>query len=181
MQKDECESSDHGIDRPTNSPIESRVIKMTTINIKVSGLGHSFTLELPSTEPLGTLKSQIEQATDLLPAYQRLVCRGLKLDDDTQTLDEIGIKDRTKVMLLHSPLYAQEKETYEKLLSVSTEIDDLAGQSGVEPKVLTELVTRICCKLDAIDTSGSEHLRAKRKELLKKAESIEVPKEPNFK
>ena len=145
------------------------------VSIKIAGLGHNFTLEMASPkETLGSLKSQIERHTELLPAYQRLVCRGLKLDDDSQSLEDIGIVDRTKIMLLHSPLYAQEKDTFEALMTVSTEIDDLGGQSGVEPKVMTELVTRICCKLDAIDTAGSTHLRAKRKELLKKAESIDA-------
>jgi hypothetical protein len=36
------------------------------------------------------------------------------------------------------------------------------------------MVTRICCKLDEVDTKGSENLRAQRKELIRKAESMEA-------
>ena len=59
---------------------------------------------------------------------------------------------------------------------MSKEIDVLSSRCNSEPlskEVISELVTRICCKLDEVDTRGSDNLRSKRKELLKKAEAID--------
>ena len=108
--------------------------------------------------------------------YQRLLARGHKLDDDTQTLKEAGIQDRTRVMLLHNEKYTKEKDTYESLQLIQTEINDLKMQKendGLEKKVVSELVTRVCCRLDSIEVNGSDTLRSMRKDLLRKVESID--------
>lgn len=145
------------------------------ITLRVTGLGHTLTIEVePSTTTIGELKHCIENDTHLPLEYQRLLARGSKLDDDATTLQDAGIKDRTKIMLLHSELYAKEKEGFEALLKISMEIDELATkQAAGSLEEIRELVTRICCRLDDIDVKGSENLRAKRKALLTRAELLD--------
>ncbi|CAB9510359.1 expressed unknown protein [Seminavis robusta] len=147
------------------------------LTLRISGLGHSLTIREDASATVDDLKARISQTTEIPPCYQRLLARGLSLEDGHSTLDDIGLKDRTKIMLLHSPEYAQEKEGYEKLQAVAQEIQELQdniSDNSLQPKVISELVTRICCKLDAIDTAGSANLRLQRKELLQKAERLEA-------
>ena len=171
----------------------------STITIRVTGLGHKVTLkDLPaSTTTVTDLRTKVFEATGLPPRYQRLIGpQGLRInynddDDDnrdtnptfgTRTLSELGIKDRTKLMLLHSPLYASEKDSYEKLRQVEREIDELENSirssdtkndDTKRPGFVSEMVTRICCRLDDIDVGTSKALRTQRKELIKKAEGLE--------
>lgn len=165
------------------------------ITIRVAGLGHKVILEnIPaSSTTVNGLRTKIFEATGLPPRFQKLIGpQKLNIthcdeDDDkydpafeTKSLSDLGIKDRTKLMLLHSPLYAIEKDTYEKLRTVEDEINELdtnirIGSKDTKRKgFVHEMVTRICCKLDAIDVSASKALRAQRKELIRKAEGLET-------
>jgi large subunit ribosomal protein L40e len=144
------------------------------ITLRVTGLGHTLTLEVESSLTVGELKQRIEDDTELPVDYQRLLARGSKLEDNESTLASEGIKDRTKIMLMHSALYAQEKEGFEALSKLSKEIDDLAAKKdSSSPIFVREEVTRICCRLDEVDTKGSSNLRATRKKLLAKAEALD--------
>jgi hypothetical protein len=170
------------------------------ITLRITGLGHNMTLkDLPSTTmTMAELMTKIYNSAGLIPRYQRLIGpRGLKIDSnndndngggggDEKTLFEIGIKDRTKLILMHSPLYTNEKDSYEKLIEIEKEINDLENSILIresinnnnnnhkKPIVVSEMVTRICCKLDLVDTVGSIFIRLKRKELIKKAEGLET-------
>jgi hypothetical protein len=107
-------------------------------------------------------------------AYQLLIAHRKKLEDDTATLDSLDIAHHTKFMLLHSKLYGEDAEGVATITALTREMDDLvAQQSEASPEVTHELVTQICCKLDGVDTHGSEHLRAMRKQALAKAEAID--------
>ena len=186
----------------TSSSPSSSSSSTDTVTIRVTGLGHKVTLkDLPaSTTTVTDLRTKVYEATGLPPRYQNLIGpQKLKInyyddnDDDkydatlgTKTLSELGIKDRTKLMLLHSPLYASEKDSYEKFRQVEREIDDLERNTNTNTNTNTndekkknqlfvsEMVTRICCRLDTIQVSGSAALRAQRKELIKKAEGLEA-------
>jgi hypothetical protein len=144
------------------------------ITLRVTGLGHTLTLEVESSLTVGEMKQRIEDDTEIPVEYQRLLARGSKLDNNDSTLASEGIKDRTKIMLIHSALYAQEKEGFEALSKLSKEIDDLAAEKdSSSPISIHELVTIICCRLDDVDTKGSSNLRSKRKNLLAKAEALD--------
>ena len=167
--------------KPKTQKLET-MASSDTRTLRVSGLGHTVTLNLPPSTTIADLKSEIEAKMDVPAAYQRLLARGSKLDADDVTLEASGIQDRTKIMVMHNALYAQEKEGFEALSALSKEIEDLAAtKESKSPAVVSELVTRICCKLDGVDTMGSENLRALRKTLLKKAEDMETSSsnEPN--
>ena len=152
-----------------------------TITLRITGLGHTLTLEHISTHTtIGQLKQQIENETNVPIPYQRLLARGHKFDDDSNdnltTLDDINMKDRTKIILLHNHVYALEKDGYTKLMMLEKEINNLIDKHNTESLskiVLEELVTRICCKLDMVEINGSEHLRSIRKRLLNNVNDIE--------
>lgn len=145
------------------------------LTLKVTGLGHKITLEVAETATVSDLKQDIHSHVPTLPpTYQRLLCRGKKLDDNEATLSSLNIKNRTSIMLLHNELYAADKEAMEAISLLEQEIHELAATQGEIPKdVLQERITLICCKLDGVDTHGSESLRAMRKEALKKAEALD--------
>mmetsp|Transcript_17183 Transcript_17183/g.37592 ORF Transcript_17183/g.37592 Transcript_17183/m.37592 type:complete len:187 (+) Transcript_17183:151-711(+) len=168
-----------------------------TITIRVAGLGHKVTLkDIPaSTTTVDDLRTKVFEATGLPPRFQKLIGpQRLNInyiddeDDDkydavlgNRTLAELGIKDRTKLMLLHSPLYSSEKDAYEKLQRVRQEINELdrsirngTNTETKKPGFVSEIATRICCRLDVIDVAGSKALRAQRKELIQKAEGLEA-------
>ena len=174
-----------------------------TITLRITGLGHNMTLQdlSSTTMTMAELMTKIYNSTGIIPRYQRLIGpRGLKIDSnndnsndngngdggDEKTLFEIGIKDRTKLILMHSPLYSNEKDSYERLIGIEKEINDLKNSILIresinndhnndhkKPIVVSEMVTRICCKLDLVDTVGSIFIRLKRKELIKKVEGLE--------
>ena len=151
------------------------------ITLRVTGLGHTMTLDVPKSMTLEGLHRMIEKDIGLPVKYQRLLTRGIKLDDSdeqvNQTLHEIGIVHRTKIILMHSPIYAKEKDIYNKLIEIEKEIIELEKESSTkEPIVISELGTRICCKLDQIDVMGSTTLRTKRKELIQQVERLEEGK-----
>ena len=159
------------------------------LTIKVTGLGHKLTLkDLPavSTTVEGLFQA-IEEQTGLPSRYQKLIGPqklNITYEDDliTKSLADLGIKNRTKLMLLHSPNYQAEKDTYEQLQAVEQEIANLREsikQQAQKEGYVAEMVTRICCKLDAIDTSGSQGLRAHRKKLIQTAEGLEALEAPN--
>ena len=151
------------------------------LTLRVSGLGYSITFEQlpPDSTTVNDLKQKIFQQTNLPVEYQRLLARGHKLDDvdGNMSLGQAGIKDRTKIMLMHNELYAKEKDIYDQLSKVEKEIDDLEAANqkddGLAHPVVSEMVTRICCKLDAIQTDGSTNLRSRRKMLLRRAEALD--------
>eukprot|EP00546_Thalassionema_frauenfeldii_P016342 CAMPEP_0178896900 /NCGR_PEP_ID=MMETSP0786-20121207/1443_1 /TAXON_ID=186022 /ORGANISM="Thalassionema frauenfeldii, Strain CCMP 1798" /LENGTH=154 /DNA_ID=CAMNT_0020567381 /DNA_START=58 /DNA_END=519 /DNA_ORIENTATION=- len=145
------------------------------LTLRVAGLGHNLILEVSSLSTLKDLKLEIESRTSLPVGYQRLIGRGMKnLDNDEVTLESLDIQDRTKLLLLHNKNYAIDKEGLEAINELQKEIDQLSANIDAEkPEVVRELVTRICCKLDGIDTQGSNTLRALRKEAIRKAESLD--------
>jgi len=144
------------------------------ITLKVVGLGHSLTFGLISSATVMELKQRIEQETRVPVEYQNLLAMGKKLDDGSISLAEAGIQDRTKIMLMHNERYGIEKEVFEALVKLEDEIKDLASKKEtMKPIIVREMVTKICCRLDAVDVMGSETLRARRKGLLKRAESLD--------
>ncbi len=158
------------------------------ITIRVAGLGHKFILkdlDADSTT-VADLRIKVYKETGLPPRFQKFLGPQrlnitYKEENDLAdtTLAELKIQDRTRLMLLHSPNYQTEKDIYQQLLRVDQEISKLETsirnhtKETQNTKYVPEMVTRICCKLDAIDVAGSKDLRAHRKELIRKAEQLE--------
>jgi BAG domain len=160
-----------------------------SITIKIVGLGYNLTAQFAHDERWSTVQEWITEQTGLPTAYQRFVSRHLNFDvvDNefgsltTKTLAEIGVQDRTKIMLLHSAQYGPDRESYEQLRAVRAQLDQFAmdqqhmrtGGDNTGHEVVAELITRWCCQLDAIDTKDSVTLRRMRKELLQRAQAMD--------
>lgn len=162
------------------------------ILLRVVGLGQQFDFDVSPTTTLGNLKNEIERKTSIPPSYQRLVAKRKKMDDDSMVLGTtaavatnngiattsptgIGLENRTKILLFHSPLYEKDKEGIEKLIILSKEIDriDTDRQNYIiDNNTVQELIIQVCCKLDCVETHGSEALRKMRKSTILKAEDV---------
>lgn len=157
------------------------------IRLRVAGLGHYFELDSAPTVTLGDLKEEIEKKTDLPSPYQRLVAKRKKMDDDTMVLGPtimdgntiismgIGLEDRTKILLLHSSLFAKDEEGIDKLTKLIERIDEIdAGRRSrdIDNKTVQEFIIQVMCKIDCVETNGSEALRKMRKLTIRKAEEV---------
>jgi hypothetical protein len=165
--------------------------------LRVAGLGQQFDFDVsPTTTTLGDLKREIEVRTSIPAPYQRLVAKKKIMEDDamvlgsttsiavsshgnasttTATTTGIGLENRTKILLFHSPLYEQDREGIDKLILLSKEIDriDTDRQNHViDNKTVQELIIQVCCKLDCVETHGSDSLRKVRKSMIVKAENV---------
>ena len=165
-----------------------KVPSSVSLRLRVAGLGHYCELDISPMATLSDLKEQVEKKTDIPAPYQRLAAKRKKMDDDDQilgptTMDSadnieklgIGLEDRTKILLLHSSLYSQDKEGIEKLNTFIKEInriDEARKNREMENKVVQELIIQICCKIDCVETNGSDALRKMRKMAVRKAEDV---------
>jgi hypothetical protein len=144
------------------------------ISLRITGLGNTLTFAHSASATVSSLQEEIARGTGVPAVYQRLLARGHKLEDGNATLAEVGLQDRTKVMLLHNALYAQEKPGWEALAALALKVEALAADPPTDTAALSDRVTRLCCALDAVDTLGSEHLRARRRTLLRQAERLDT-------
>jgi hypothetical protein len=158
------------------------------ILLRIAGLGHHIELEISPTATLADLKYEVQKQTGVPASYQRLVAKRKKMDDDSLLLgpsivDEsnkeensgIGLETRTKILLLHSPSFAQDKDGIDALTNLNAEIDKIdEGRRSreMEDKVVQEFIIQICCKVDAVETNGSDALRQMRKQTIQKAEMV---------
>jgi hypothetical protein len=169
--------------------------------LRVAGLGQQFDFDVsPTATTLGELKHEIEKRTSIPAPYQRLVAKRRIMDDDSMILGsattstgvangngsnnalttanntkEIGLEHKTKILLFHSPLYEQDREGIDKLIALSKEIDRIETDRRnhvIDNKTVQELIIQVCCKLDCVETHGSEALRRVRKSMIKKAEEV---------
>jgi len=155
----------------------------TTIRLRIAGLGHHFELDASTNAKLSDLKEEVERRTEIPAPYLRLVAKSKKLEDDSMVLGpsimdgvrivEIGagLEDRTKLLLLHSSSYSQDKPGIEKLDKLNEEIKKLED-GAFDDKTVQELIIQICCKIDCVETNGSDALRKMRKKTIKYAESV---------
>mmetsp|Transcript_20830 Transcript_20830/g.51663 ORF Transcript_20830/g.51663 Transcript_20830/m.51663 type:complete len:176 (-) Transcript_20830:95-622(-) len=158
------------------------------ISLRITGLGNKFDLnDLPAEKTtVADLRLKVAERTGVPPRFQKFlgpqklnITYNEECDLAEKSLADLRIQDRTRLLLLHAPNYQMEKEGYQQLLKVQDEINILEknirnhSKETEQPKYVAEMVTRICCKLDAIDTVGSKDLRKHRKELIQKAEQLE--------
>jgi hypothetical protein len=181
--------------QPSGFRVDAAAAAAATIRLRVSGLGGRHLIEASPSSTLLDLKTEIERRTALPPPYQRLVARRRRMDDDAMVLGPtlfggegnsgggasailsmgIGLEDGSSVMLLHSPLYERDREGIEKLTELVGEIDkiDAARRSrDMDDKTVQELIIQVCCKLDCVETNGSEALRTMRKSTIRRAEGV---------
>ncbi len=175
------------------------VLNVGGMLLRVAGLGQQFDFDVSPDTTLGELKREIEKKTSIPAPYQRLVAKRRIMDDDSMILGSattytavngngsnnalttanstkgIGLEHMTKILLFHSPLYEQDREGIDKLIALSKEIDRVETDRRnhvIDNKTVQELIIQVCCKLDCVETHGSEALRKVRKATIKKAEEV---------
>ncbi|XP_034693676.1 BAG family molecular chaperone regulator 4-like [Vitis riparia] len=148
------------------------------INIKVCHGSNHHQLHVPIQSTFGDLKKRLVQETGLEPKDQRLLFRGKEIDDQ-ECLQQVGVKDRSKLLLLEEMASKERKleevrrsdeisKACKAVAEVKAEVDKLLekvvaleatvnGGTTVEDKefvVLTELLMRQLLKLDGIEAEG---------------------------
>jgi hypothetical protein len=172
----------------TKSPTRSSNTQAAPIiTLRIAGLGHHFELSIESTATLLQLKQAIEKKIELAPEYQRLVAKHKSMDDDAMVLGGtiytesgvqsigLGLVDKTKILLLHSAQYTQDKAGVDTLNDLNKQIDEIDAQRisrEFDSVTVHELITQLCCKVDGVETNGSEALRRMRKGTIRKAEGV---------
>lgn len=153
------------------------------IKVKVSyGLSfHEVSIAAHST--FGDLKKALVQDTGLQPKQQRLLYKG-KEKDNSDYLNEAGVKEKSKIILIEDPASREKRlidlrrneaiaKACKAIADIKQEVDKLAGQiSVVEGAVLsgkqlpdnefsgpTELLMCQLLKLDGIKADGDANLQ----------------------
>lgn len=143
-----------------------------SVRLRISGLGHNVEIDVTKVTTLGQVKENVSERTDIPAPYILLLSRGKKLLDGEATLEDLGILDRTRLMLMHGPGWHTDRAGVEEIQSVSKSLDELEAKNDIEPKVVDELVTQACIRLDHVDVGQSETLRELRRSLLRRAEDL---------
>ena len=162
-----------------------------TITLRIRGMGHSLEMHFPSQATTHDLQTNIEHLTGLATAYQRIIIKGKTItateagdDASTTTLSQLGLSagSISKGMLMCTPAYKADQKALEQIKTLNNELDMVLQRKQHPDKMekdilsngaVSELITSICCKLDAVDVSGSSTLRDMRKKVLHRAEEID--------
>ena len=143
------------------------------VRLKLVGCGEKLDLECESSTTVAALmdKALFQFSIGGLSRHHiKLLYRGKQLGEgnDQASLESAGIRDRTKLILMHTKAYHEEKAGIAKLSALEAEIDALdPAKKGYD-----EFLTQMLCKLDGVDTAGSDFLRAKRKAAVVRIEKL---------
>ena len=139
------------------------------VRLKLTGCGQSLELEVENGETVGRLldKCAEEMGGGVTRRHVKLVARGKNLDESSAqlSLEAAGIRDRTKMMIMHTANYHAEKAGVQKLAELSARADAVADPASAAGQ---EMLTQLLCEVDGVDAGGSEWLRAQRKALVKR-------------
>ena len=139
------------------------------VRLKLTGCGQSLELEVENGETVGRLldKCAEEMGGGVSRRHVKLVARGKNLDESSAqlSLEAAGIRDRTKMMIMHTKNYHAEKAGLAKLAELAARADAVADPASAAGQ---EMLTQLLCEVDGVDAGGSDWLRAQRKALVKR-------------
>ena len=139
------------------------------VRLKLTGCGQNLELEVENGETIGRVLDKLaeEMAGGVSRRHVKLVARGKTLDESQAqlTLEAAGVRDRTKMMIMHTKPYHAEKAGVAQLAAISARADAVADPASIAGQ---EMLTRLLCEVDGVDAGGSEWLRAQRKALVKR-------------
>ena len=100
------------------------------VRLKLTGCGQSLELEVENGETVGRLldKCAEEMGGGVSRRHVKLVARGKNLDESSAqlSLEAAGIRDRTKMMIMHTANYHAEKAGVQKLAELAARADAVA-------------------------------------------------------
>ena len=147
--------------------------------LKITGAGYKIEISVEDDATVMDIKNAVENETGLHPSYQRLLWRGKELkqhDDDTGSCASVyGVCHRTKLMLLHSAAYVQDKDQMMKLQRILEEMNTMeqkASTNTLTPSEVQHCCTLLCCQLDGIDVGSSDTLRQIRRKHIQRCHEI---------
>lgn len=123
--------------------------------LKVGGCGLSFEIEFESSTTVATVLDVVAEKADVAPSHIKLLNRGKVLAGGT--LEAAGVRDRTKLMLVHTPDYHRDAKALEQIRTIRQKVDGDLND---------ELLTQLLCQLDAVDVTASDWLRQRRKQVI---------------
>jgi hypothetical protein len=139
------------------------------VRLKLTGCGQNLELEVENGETIGRVLDKVaeEMAGGVSRRHVKLVARGKTLDEAQArlTLEAAGVRDRTKMMIMHTKPYHAEKAGVAQLAAIRARADAVADPASISGQ---EMLTRLLCEVDGVDAGGSEWLRAQRKALVKR-------------
>lgn len=153
---------------------ETMPMPMIPLKITCPG-GKKLTLEVsPYFTNIYQIKSLVEKECGTQAEYLRLICRGKKIEDEGETLFDLGIYKPSTIMAVHNEVYAADQTQLAAIEKVVQEAEEVKKISDLT--VVRERVTQLCCQIDGIDTRGSMPLRSFRRRALARVQAIEVEK-----
>lgn len=124
---------------------------------------------VPPGVTLQDFKNHIAGEMDLRPEYLKLIHRGKVLEPNEESLNKLGIRYGSKMQLMKTEEYHQDKDTIDIIHKFSKEISILEEQakekniSDRDAVILDEQFTGLLERIDGIDTNGRPTLRAVKK------------------
>lgn len=122
---------------------------------------------LPRGVTVLDFKTHIAGELDLKPEYLKLLHRGKILAPDESPLNKLGVRYGSKLTLMRTEQYHEDKATIDIIHSFSKEIlafeQEASKKEGLEPReavILDEQLTGMLERIDGIDTAGRPTLRA---------------------
>ena len=142
--------------------------------LKITGAGFKIEVSVEDDATVQDIKNAVETQTGLHPSYQRLLWRGKELiKNDVASV--YGVCHRTKLMLLHSAAYVQDRDQMIPLQDIMEEMNTMetkAASNKLTPSEVQHCCTLLCCKLDAIDVGSSDTLRQIRRKYIQRCHDI---------
>ena len=121
------------------------------VRLKLTGCGQSLELEVENGETVGRLldKCAEEMGGGVSRRHVKLVARGKNLDESSAqlSLEAAGIRDRTKMMIMHTQHYHAEKAGVAKLAELSARADAVADPASAAGQ---EMLTQLLCEVDGV-------------------------------
>ncbi|MEW5306871.1 MAG: hypothetical protein WDW36_009308 [Sanguina aurantia] len=101
---------------------------------------NSSLVSLKASTTVGDLKAQIESSTGVPKAKQKLLQKGVPLKDDDKTLAEVGIKQKSKLLLIGSAV--SDVLPTESAADVAWDAAPAAEAAAVKPEVHAKVLSK---------------------------------------
>ncbi|MEW5314245.1 MAG: hypothetical protein WDW38_005756 [Sanguina aurantia] len=101
---------------------------------------NSSLVSLKASTTVGDLKAQIESSTGVPRAKQKLLQKGVPLKDDNKTLAEVGIKQKSKLLLIGSSV--SDVLPTESAADVAWDAAPAAEAAAVKPEVHAKVLSK---------------------------------------
>ena len=154
---------------------QSRADQGAKIFVKEGKETHTFIVDL--SMPCAAFLDLVGERKGLDKGYLRILVKGKELPlQENLSLGNAGLRSGSKLTMLFSSEYHQDKELLTTLQSLGAEVTDIESRASADiastkdRRVTEELLTILLEKIDGVDTLGRPSLRACRKKLVQRCQ-----------